>query len=673
MKQLLILIIIFCSVCVQADPMKNVDPIKYYKEAFENIKKMLEGELQPSFRDAVFLTENAYAEGDLHYVDYMLEIASIMQDVQAIRSKLALEYNYFDKYDVYTNAAIFQYFTDTVLYQDSSRNIAYTKYPYQYNFSDPLGEKDWSNMFVSSLMESNKGNCHSLPYLYKIIANEFKVNAHLVVAPNHLYITHLCHDPAITWYNSELTSGTHPIDSWIMISTYMSMDAVRSGIYGLPLEEKQSIALTLVDLANGYIRKFPEGDKSLAIDCLNLALKHFPRCINAMLLKLQLLSKAYQVAPTVEQKAEIDILAKKIHELGYDEMPRKMYEDWLSGKREYDPNYKPFKDFNEQKNKEYSNLTDKPLLTASNGRYLEYHWTDSLELIGNILYDTKQKKVAEILTIDTTDIVSRIPRDVASRWLSPDPLEHEFPNMSPYNGFNNNPILYEDPDGQKVIISYLDTKTNTVIELEYAEGMKANTGNAYADNAIASLNYLRENEVGHGYTVDVIGDFVTSEEFDITIQFTETNENAMFNSTVDHRQDGTYGSIGGNIHWNDLTAAAYRAEDGSIQTHTAAFILFHEFGEAHTQVFDLSNSQVLQKSFESDAQYGNKLEKYNIKTYEHWGADQLGIKRRKNHRANVFEVNSPLTTKPSEVEKAPKHGENAILIEGDNKPLNEKK
>jgi len=456
MKTFLTLVIACLSLSiVLASPTTNVDPIKYYEEAFDNIKKMLKGEIPLSFRDAIFLTENAYKGGNLSYLKYRFDLSLMIQDIEIIREKLSLNYDYFDKSNVYTNAAIFQYFTDTLIYQDSLGNLIREKYPYQYNFEDPLGEKDWTNMFVSNLLETEKGNCHSLPYLYQIIANEFGVSSHLVIAPNHLYITHLCHDPSITWYNTELTSGTHPIDGWIKVSTYMTMDAIKSGIYGLPLDEKQSVALALVDLANGYIRRFPDANKMLAIDCVDLALEHFPMCISAMLLKLDLLGKEYQRTEDKGTKEMINELATQIHQLGYDEMPRQMYEDWLGGKREYDPNYKPFKAFNEQKNQEYRDLIDKPLLTTSNGRYLEYHWTDSLELIGNFIYDTKRKKVTQILKIDTSDIVSRIPRDILGRWLSPDPKMSKYPNMSPYNGFANNPIIYVDPDGRDNIIFLL--------------------------------------------------------------------------------------------------------------------------------------------------------------------------------------------------------------------------
>jgi len=35
--------------------------------------------------------------------------------------------------------------------------------PFIYNHEDCAGQKDWTNTFVTTLMQTNKGNCHSLP------------------------------------------------------------------------------------------------------------------------------------------------------------------------------------------------------------------------------------------------------------------------------------------------------------------------------------------------------------------------------------------------------------------------------------------------------------------------------------------------------------------------------
>ncbi|MFK7049508.1 hypothetical protein FLACOL_00622 [Flavobacterium columnare] len=61
------------------------------------------------------------------------------------------------------------------------------------------------------------------------------------------------------------------------------------------------------------------------------------------------------------------------------------------------------------------------------------------------------------------DFGARMLDPRVGRWFARDPKEDEFPNMSPYVGFNNNPVVYNDPTGEsgEVTISK-NTKTITV-------------------------------------------------------------------------------------------------------------------------------------------------------------------------------------------------------------------
>lgn len=61
---------------------------------------------------------------------------------------------------------------------------------------------------MSKLLDTQKGNCNSMPYLYKILAEELGVDANLALAPNHVYIKH--NIKSLGWYNTELTSGIFP-------------------------------------------------------------------------------------------------------------------------------------------------------------------------------------------------------------------------------------------------------------------------------------------------------------------------------------------------------------------------------------------------------------------------------------------------------------------------------
>jgi hypothetical protein len=251
-------------------------------------------------------------------------------------------YSKSDKNYIETAGAVFQVMTDTttIMLPDSQSAC---HFPFHYDFEDIFGSKDWTNTFVSKLISTHSGNCRSLPYLYKIICDELKVPCYLALAPNHIYIKHQAEKGG--WYNTELTSATFPVDAWLMASGYITLEAIQNGIYMDTLSEKESIALCVVDLAQGYNHKYSNNDGNFVIECCDLALKHFPDYVNAMLLKaetrlrqLQQMQKRYgyaylkEVTDRPEGKAkwdEMNALYGQILRLGYRQMPEQMYVDWL--------------------------------------------------------------------------------------------------------------------------------------------------------------------------------------------------------------------------------------------------------------------------------------------------------------------------------------------------------
>ena len=121
-----------------------------------------------------------------------------------------LLYQEADKYNISVNAAVFTVMKDTIPIVLGEGKTGRT-IPFGYDFEDISGDKNWTSMFVTKLLMAHKGNCHSLPYLYKILCEEFGTKAYLAYAPNHIYIKQ--HSKAFGWYNTELTSGMFPIDA----------------------------------------------------------------------------------------------------------------------------------------------------------------------------------------------------------------------------------------------------------------------------------------------------------------------------------------------------------------------------------------------------------------------------------------------------------------------------
>lgn len=85
-------------------------------------------------------------------------------------------------------------------------------------------------------------------------------------------------------------------------------------------------------------------------------------------------------------------------------------------------------------------------LTLSQGRYQEFFPNDTLVQIGSVIFNTITQEVVGFVEPDSSGL--DFPADVASRWLSPDPLAHMFPEWNPYNYTFNNPVYWTDPDGR---------------------------------------------------------------------------------------------------------------------------------------------------------------------------------------------------------------------------------
>lgn len=300
--------------------------VEYYETAYDKITYILNNEDLIDFKDYVFLVENAYFDNKLDKVlfdDLIWMYANICRGI--IQSGNII-YPEKDKEKASTQCATFLFMTDSI---DTMTEYGLLKHsPFEYNFDDFTGQKEWSNMFVSTLMETKKGNCHSLPILYKLIMNELGEEAHLALSPNHMYIK--VNNKRVGWYNIELTNGDFPTDAWIMASSYIHLDAITNGIYMKALTDKESIALCLVDMAQGYERKFGIGDGEFIIKCCDTALEHFPMYINAMLLKAETLTALYKKNNDSSLFAQMTELYTKIHELGYRKMPEDMYQNWLN-------------------------------------------------------------------------------------------------------------------------------------------------------------------------------------------------------------------------------------------------------------------------------------------------------------------------------------------------------
>jgi hypothetical protein len=295
----------------------------FYNEAFNEITKMLEEKISMDFKRAVFLTENAYSQGNLDYSDFCKEL-----DKTTLKLKSIIKTKGIENFKTAGNYAIYEYMTKPSSYNDFKTCT--------YDFADFYGESDWEQQFVTKLMRIQKGKCHSLPFYYKILADELNTSAHLAFAPNHIYVKHLGEDNK--WVNVELTNGNLSTDAWLISSMGISAEAIQKQIYMEALDLKESIAYCLTDLGGGYIRKFGEDD--FAILCFDKTLEYYPNSIHTLMYKsnslrklgLKAQKKHGNQSPTAQMKADYEVFQETqqiIESLGYREMPSDKYENWV--------------------------------------------------------------------------------------------------------------------------------------------------------------------------------------------------------------------------------------------------------------------------------------------------------------------------------------------------------
>lgn len=310
----------------------QVDSTTYrYQVALDSLQNLLRD--NGSFEKAVFIAENCYLDNRMfyshfdQYIHQLVDLTRRWQEANPLR-----DYPFEDSINFQMNAAVFKTLKDTITFVDGQQK-KYLFLPFTYDFDDFSGDKNWTNMFVTKLIGTHSGNCHSLPYLYKILADEMGASCWLSLAPNHMYIKNRC--KKIGWYNTELTSGCFPIDAWIMASGYLPVKAVQSGIYMDTLSNTAALTLCLVDLAKGYEHKIHDYSDGFILKCCDLALKYYPVNVQALLLKAETMKRIYEREKDekhIDDKAlfgKMEQLYGQLYDLGYREMPENMYKAWL--------------------------------------------------------------------------------------------------------------------------------------------------------------------------------------------------------------------------------------------------------------------------------------------------------------------------------------------------------
>ena len=328
---------------------------EYYEKALDELSKMLRGETPINLKDAVFTVENAFFENQLEYPKFNNAIKKLAETAQLKTIQDGYNWNN----PITKNVMLFRAMADTLEIKVPQRETSVFSFPMQYDFEDFWGKEDRTKLFVSKLLVTNKGQCHSLPLLYLILCEETGTEASLAYSPSHSYIKFK--DNSGNRYNLELTNGHIVSDAHIVGSGYVTAEAVKNGTYLKEQTKEQVIAQCISDLAGGYIDKY--GYDNFVTQCIDSVFKYDPNNLSALkitanhatlrafyVIDHQLGHPPLEVLKTDYPKAyalfeDMKQTYERVDATGHRDMPPEAYEAWLKSinaekeRREHDEKY----------------------------------------------------------------------------------------------------------------------------------------------------------------------------------------------------------------------------------------------------------------------------------------------------------------------------------------------
>lgn len=316
---------------------------KYFQKSYNEIVQMLSKKAPMCLKRAVFLVENPFYKNKLSYEKYCKQIDSLV----FICKQIILAEGLSPKNYMACHYAIQKLFSEKIKYK-SSLGREETVEPFTYDLSIYDAEKDgndWTEQHVTRLINIKKGQCHSMPLLYLILAEELNIKAYLAIAPNHSYIKF---GNQIQNYCFETTNGTFTSDEWIVSSGYVSPSAIKNQIYLAPLTKDQVVAECLVDLESGL--EFLCGKSDFSLKCAETTLNYYPKSIQAILTISNVItaecaktaSKHYfpkydEYYKYPELKKQFDTMLNfelQVEETGYQKISSEQYETWRKSANE---------------------------------------------------------------------------------------------------------------------------------------------------------------------------------------------------------------------------------------------------------------------------------------------------------------------------------------------------
>jgi hypothetical protein len=317
-----------------------IDPegAKHFYQAFDEINAMLKKEKALNLGRAVFLVENAFYGNSLDYSEYQ---DFIKQKIQLCNQKIKEE-KLNGNNNLVKNMMLFRLISDTLKIKSTGTERQLTHLPIKYDYEDYQSKQHYDSHFVTKLMRSGTGQCHSMPLYYLILAEATGAEAYWSFSPKHSFVK--IQDEDSVWYNLELTCGAILSDAHYMNNSYIKAEAIRNKLYLEPLDKPNTVAHLLLNLARYYYEKF--GLDDFYLQCVDTAMQHLSNDLEALILKAVyeerltltlahlLNAKTPEMMKTKLPEAylhyeKMQELYRQIDDLGYEELPDDLYAKWL--------------------------------------------------------------------------------------------------------------------------------------------------------------------------------------------------------------------------------------------------------------------------------------------------------------------------------------------------------
>ena len=151
------------------------------------------------------------------------------------------------------------------------------------------------------------------------------------------------------------------------------------------------------------------------------------------------------------------------------------------------------------------------------------------------------------------------------RWLSVDPLAGDFAWMSPYNYCENDPMIFVDPDGEKILIPNGDGK---YVDYVPGETKVSDINDEFGKSVVSALNYLYEHRSQK--MEEVINELSYHPDL-IYVRFCETTHTNGYSE----------------IQWNPNSG--FISDNGTLLSPANG--LYHEMGHVHLRM-ELDNAMM---------------------------------------------------------------------------------